>query len=129
MSTAWVECWKCDECGHRWIKTEVWPEQCPKRPCRSRNWNKLGLMSQASAPATNKPVAPAPLDKPAVPVVKMNPAMERFMQGVKITEPEPFEVVRTPCPKVGYDHPDGEGRRCRLDRGHKGNCAPGEKVD
>lgn len=42
MSTAWVECWKCDECGHRWIKTEKWPEQCASSKCRKRSWNKMG---------------------------------------------------------------------------------------
>lgn len=32
------------------------------------------------------------------------------------------------CPKVGYNEIDGESYRCRLAKGHKGNCAPGEHV-
>lgn len=50
MATAWVECWKCEACGHRWIKGELYPSQCGK--CRSRRWNAKGEISQADIPPT-----------------------------------------------------------------------------
>ena len=48
MGTAWVECWKCDACGHRWIKGELYPLQCGK--CRSRKWNDDGRSSKRPEP-------------------------------------------------------------------------------
>jgi len=33
------------------------------------------------------------------------------------------------CPKIGFNETDGERYRCRLEKGHKGKCAPGERVD
>ena len=31
---------QCDLCGYRWISVAVdLPENCPKRECRSREWN------------------------------------------------------------------------------------------
>lgn len=91
MATVYVECWKCDQCAHRWIKTEVWPDQCGK--CRSRKWN-------ASAP---KPAA-VPVAKPVVPdkpAVKMNDAMAAFMSKqpvvAPVSAPEQVEDDRPPC--------------------------------
>lgn len=42
MSSCFVDCWKCDDCGFRWIKTEAWPERCASSKCRSRKWNQKG---------------------------------------------------------------------------------------
>ena len=53
MGTAWVECWKCDACGHRWIKGELYPAQCSK--CRSRKWdNERGAASSGRTPAPER---------------------------------------------------------------------------
>lgn len=77
---------------------------------------------------------------------KMNPAMEKFMSlgaadtaqnGEGMLQPSGGSALdayresapANPCPRIGYDHPDGQGRRCRLVKGHKGNCSPGDKVD
>ena len=51
MSTVWVECWKCDECGYRWIKGEVWPERCPSRKCRKRQWDHGGAVVASQSPS------------------------------------------------------------------------------
>ena len=40
MSSVFVDCWKCDECGHRWIKTGAIPTHCASSKCRKRSWNK-----------------------------------------------------------------------------------------
>lgn len=67
----------------------------------------------------------------ATPVVNGNAAMRAFMSklpAITPVEPEPPPLLR-PCPKIGWDHPDGDPRKCRLQAGHKGNCSPGEKVD
>jgi hypothetical protein len=39
MAIAWVECWKCELCGHRWIKTGDAPRLCSK--CKKTGWNML----------------------------------------------------------------------------------------
>lgn len=52
MATVWVECWKCEACEHRWIKTELWPAQCSK--CRSRKWNNLAGGSSTSEQHTDR---------------------------------------------------------------------------
>lgn len=49
MTTAYVECWKCDECGFRWIKSETWPERCASSKCRSRRWNNGDNNTSASS--------------------------------------------------------------------------------
>lgn len=138
MSTAWVECWKCDECHFRWIKTEVWPERCPSRGCRKRSWNKLG----AAVPASNGELAPQPSSGAAIAAqpdaalakissiqpVKMNPAMAKFMDQVRTEVPiEELMQPLNPCPHKEWAE-DGEQYRCRLQAGHKGKCMPGERV-
>lgn len=40
MAIVWVECWKCELCGHRWIKTGDAPRLCSK--CKKTGWNKNG---------------------------------------------------------------------------------------
>lgn len=60
-----------------------------------------------------------------------NAAMQAFLAKLPANtpiEPEQPPLLR-PCPKIGWDHPDGDPRKCRLQAGHKGNCSPGEKVD
>src|SRR5271170_7185469 len=57
MGTAWVECWKCDECTHRWIKTEIYPSHCASSKCRSRKWDKGGTNEVRDDNHSNKQVA------------------------------------------------------------------------
>jgi hypothetical protein len=41
MSVIWRAVCHCDMCGHEWIREgETMPDRCPKRTCRSRQWNK-----------------------------------------------------------------------------------------
>lgn len=138
MSTAWVECWKCDVCGFRWIKGETWPERCASSKCRKRNWNtKQGIsIKPPDADQTHNggPYSSISATELAswgkAPVVKGNDAMQAFLAklpAITPIEPEQPPLMR-PCPKVGYNDIDGESYRCRLSAGHKGNCAPGERV-
>ena len=101
MSTAWVECWKCDECGFRWIKTEVWPERCASSKCRKRSWNKSGSgerQTQESAPVdkTTAHSSNVRVSNPASPTKpKVNPAMAQFLTTHPIHHPEPIEETIT----------------------------------
>lgn len=141
MSTAWVECWKCDVCGFRWIKGEIWPERCASSKCRKRNWNtKEGVLikppdaDQTHIGGPHSSISAVELASwgklAATPVVNGNAAMQAFMPKLPANTPiEPEQPLLRPCPKIGWDHPDGDPRKCRLTAGHKGNCSPGEKVD
>jgi hypothetical protein len=113
MGTAWVECWKCDECGHRWIKGEIWPTHCASGKCRKRSWNKGGAVVQSQSPSgtenfsqdgstANRPLRDGTMDvtreckssegsfdaitvsTPPYSSVKMNPSMERFLGSIPI---------------------------------------------
>lgn len=53
MATVFVECWKCEQCNHRWIKGELWPTQCAK--CRSRRWNGTGQEANRGRDARHTP--------------------------------------------------------------------------
>lgn len=112
MSTAWVECWKCDECGWRWIKTETWPERCPSRGCRKRSWNHnsgdgarqthqtAGADKGLGQPSVVQVSNPAPPTISSIQPVKMNPAMAKFMDQVRIEVP--IEELAQPVPEVRY---------------------------
>jgi len=52
MSTAWVECWKCDDCGFRWIKGEIYPERCASSKCRKRSFNNTGSGEESQTQQT-----------------------------------------------------------------------------
>lgn len=121
MSTIWVECWKCDECGHRWIKTELWPERCASSKCRKRSWNKnqvaAALVRQEPKEAPRPQAAPPP---PAA-AAQMNDAMARFMAklpAAPIVEAEAQEE-RSMCSYREYDPETGETYACGL-REHPG---------
>src|SRR5262249_40608065 len=108
MGSAFVDCWKCDECGHRWIKGENYPTHCASGKCRKRSWDsKSGIkvyerkQDALPSPIIPKPAYPGPLSS-----VKMNPAMERFMAK----QPPPFSdrMESTPersiCKYKEYDY-------------------------
>jgi hypothetical protein len=65
MATAWVECWKCDLCGHRWIKSQgaVAPRLCSK--CKRTNWNTESA-AVSEARLADAPAVVHPTIKPAV---------------------------------------------------------------
>lgn len=78
----------------------------------------------------NMPAGRTQMAQP-MPTVKGNDAMQAFLAklpAITPIEPEQTPLMR-PCPKIGWDHPDGEPRKCRLQAGHKGNCSPGERMD
>lgn len=47
-----------------------------------------------------------------------------FLDDADVQLPE----ARALCPKVGFNETDGESYRCKLARGHRGNCQPGEQI-
>lgn len=93
MSTVWVKCWKCDECGHRWIKTELWPAQCASSKCRKRSWNKFQV---AAAPVRREPKdvprPKAPPPPPAAPIVEAEAQEERLMCSYREYDPDTGET-------------------------------------
>lgn len=77
---------------------------------------------------------PSPRSKSVGPTIKMpkvlSPAMENFVaQQAGFSSLPEIEPVTRPCMKVGFNEMDGERYRCKLEFGHRSNCAPGEKVD
>lgn len=135
MATAFVECWKCDVCGFRWIKTETWPERCPSRKCRTRQWNQsAGASGAVVATKLPSPVR-TPIATTAVEPVKlatkMNDAMANFLKAARPVIPEVSvaeeAVALEVCRHTEWAE-DGEQYRCRLVAGHKGKCVPGERV-
>ena len=145
MGSAFVDCWKCDVCGWRWIKGEIWPSHCPSKKCRSRKWNSLSAGASDAVVATRLEV-PAPIPTQTIapevvsPPMKMNDAMANFLKAARLSTPaaSPMPVPESSsfledtqpaslCPHEEWA-PDGEQYRCRLVAGHKGKCVPGEKV-
>jgi hypothetical protein len=51
MSLVMVRAWRCRACHHVWIAEDSAgpPARCPKRPCRSRTWNRDQLATQLPA--------------------------------------------------------------------------------
>jgi hypothetical protein len=121
MGTAWVECWKCDECGHRWIKGDTWPSHCASSKCRKRTWNKLGAGLGSTTVARGNTV----LDrdnkqeglKPRLPSTtppRMNDAMATFLSGLRGKESPDTVESRTMCGYREYDQESGETMGCGL---------------
>lgn len=100
MSTAWVECWKCDPCGHRWIKGDLYPAQCAK--CRSRKWDK-------PEQGTVKVRKPDPM--PESPKTSME--VLRAICAGKAPEDTISTLVEM-CSYTEYDMESGETYGCRL---------------
>lgn len=127
MSTAWVECWKCDECGFRWIKTEVWPERCASSKCRKRSWNKdaipTGLLAGQMKTFTITAV-PAKLDMAELRAIAAGKPI--VLPPHVVDEFERFSAIPL-CPHKEWAE-DGEQYRCRLIAGHKGKCLLGERI-
>jgi len=126
MGTAWVECWKCDVCGHRWIKTELWPSHCASSRCRSRRWN--GGQVQ---PVKSEPVSVPESAVPVGEVISPRPSMAD-LRAIAAGNIAPVAVVdqvdSAPCPHVEWLEQEGESYACRLPAGHKGDCARGERI-
>ena len=126
MGTAWVECWKCDVCGHRWIKTELWPSHCASSRCRSRRWN--GGQVQPVKPESVTVPAVAPVGE-VLPPVKVDREALRAICAGNIAPVSVVDLVDSaPCPHVEWLEQEGESYACRLSAGHKGKCARGERV-
>ena len=127
MATVWVECWKCEGCGHRWIKGELYPAQCAK--CRSRKWDAKGNAQVASADykltvGESRPVihdggvsqytrTDGVANFAGLERSKMNPAMATLLAKVPAVAPEPI-MEREPCAYTEYDGETGETYRCGL---------------
>ena len=129
MSTAFVECWKCDLCGFRWIKTEIWPERCASSKCRSRRWNgsqvqpvkaKPAILPTASLPArTDNPIQFFKINPPVDATKPNMEALRNICAGnVKTVAPEPDVSVERPMCCIEWWE-DGEHYVCLMDKGHK----------
>ena len=143
MGSAFVDCWKCDVCGHRWIKTEIVPTHCPSKLCRSRKYDQNPRASAPPAAAPPPRPSPPPADAPyqlspgirarrdqilSAPPPKMNDAMARFMAASPtIASETPADDPVALCGHKEWAE-DGEQYRCRLAAGHKGKCQPGQRV-
>lgn len=133
MSTAWVECWKCDECGFRWIKGETWPERCASSKCRKRSWNKSANNVKAQEPSlpptvtiTTMPSAhpvTAPVAHKLDPA-KMNPLMAALLSKPPvIAASEPIAIVEfVRCDKKEWSEEDASMLQCTLAIRHRGDC-------
>lgn len=142
MGTVWVECWKCDVCGHRWIKGELWPEQCGSSKCRSRRWNasakSASAVEQAQASAVEREaerpaVASEPLpvaDVSALPVVDRLAVARAAVAAVgsPVGVVLPPVAVGEPCPYTEPDYETGFVYACGMDLEHKGKHTRGVKV-
>ena len=121
MGTAWVECWKCDECGFRWIKTEVFPERCPSRKCRSRKWNVSDQPTVMRHYVRSQPVQaePQPIkDDPIPPKTSMN-ALRAICAGKFPPDSvEPTVSAEIPICRFQWWE-DGTAYECLMDKGHK----------
>jgi hypothetical protein len=124
MGTAWVECWKCDVCGHRWIKGELYPEQCAK--CRSRKWNSkeqstvmrryVRKQPESSSDLVERaPLAQGEGTSGSIPLTSSKPSMDALRaicagNVPTIPDPEPIE-----SPMCSYrEWVDGEQYACGL---------------
>lgn len=125
MSTIWVECWKCDECGFRWIKDEVWPDRCKSSACRSRKWNSAAKL--AGEPAAVSAVASEAVTIEPVVADEMSvsrPSLADLRAVVAALEQRPAPAValpimsstpvRTICGFKAYNDIDGEDYTCGL---------------
>ena len=150
MSTAWVECWKCDECGFRWIKTEIYPERCASSKCRKRSWDKnantvLPVQPNAVAgfvPGSNRllqlnaVIGAVPPPSPKIDIESLLDICEG-----KLPEKSKSPIFSTPenkqpmfssgfqlCPYTEYVQESGETYTCGLMEGHKGKHARGARL-
>lgn len=120
MAACFVECWKCEVCGHRWIKTETWPETCARKACRSRKWNKTGGVAQPDrAPAVGLGEAgsiPAPQIKTNMDALRAICAgnVETQLQAMRHRDVEPLPDPLKICEYTEYDQDTGETYVCRL---------------
>lgn len=142
MATVFLECWKCDQCGHRWIKGELWPAQCAK--CRSRRWNadldkeisrgdvalghpdgqrtRLGDpdagglgkrdATRAVEQSPDTLLCNPPRAKPDIEALR---AICRGDTGIVRIDPEVYEIPI--CGEKWWE--DGERYECLMDKGHK----------
>ena len=103
MATVWVECWKCELCGHRWIKVPGRePSHCSK--CKRRGWH---TRDNAPEQPIQSPADPAPV------------GIESLRQVIAAIErkPEPDSVPEPECEQCGYTEyvgELGETMRCGL---------------
>ena len=148
MSIVWVECWKCDECGFRWIRGEIWPDRCASSKCRKRSWNKLAKQSVGAVDPLQvghggtlavEPVAlPDVEDEPVADVSALSLADKKAVALAAIAsagKPKPLTpgpsqpaYSREPCPYTEPDLESGDVFGCSLTLGHKGRHARGAKV-
>jgi DNA replicative helicase MCM subunit Mcm2 (Cdc46/Mcm family) len=72
---------QCDQCGHEWLREgDNFPQQCPKRSCRSRQWN----ANESKPVQPNKPASNAPQVKPG-------PKKQTISAPIRETHYEPLD--------------------------------------
>jgi len=113
MACITIEAWKCDLCGHVWLKQAgVTPKQCAK--CRTRIWNSDSDGEKAAQMIIEK--------KPETP--RAIPLIERVRQ-IEAREIESEEPI---CEYTEYVSDIGETYRCKLPLGHRSNHRMGSQI-
>ena len=110
MGISWVECWKCDACGHRWIKAEGIPAQCASSKCRSRKWNAKTAEPGTYGAIERKPVEPTINQTPNFGVAKV----AREIPDVVLSMSLDGDSSLVMCSYTEYDGESGETYRCGL---------------
>ena len=85
--------WHCDECDYEWLRTEIYPERCPSKQCRSRKWDK----HRQAAPKTST-------SEETLPETKLEPKL--LIEAPKATR---SVSVESPCGIPGHVGVDGKG--------------------
>lgn len=107
MAVAWVECWKCELCGHRWIRTPGTPppRQCSK--CKRVGWHTV----ETSSDEQNSPDFTPVSDNAGRPDIA---ALRAICAGHTTPEPDAGEATERMCTYTEYDTDTGETHRCSL---------------
>lgn len=92
MGSAFIDCWKCDVCGFRWIKGEIWPTHCASKKCRSRKWNSLSVgVNDAVVDTKSESLTPVQVRTTALGIAKqpmnMNDDTESFPRTARVSIP------------------------------------------
>lgn len=138
MSKLWVECWKCDECGFRWIKSDILPERCASSKCRKRSWNKsdaptvmrryvrkspdlveIAPLAQGEGAGGSIPLTDSKINMDALRDIaagRLTRAQTMFSDSIAPYKP-PYVADVPTCSKTWWE--DGNQYECLMDKGHR----------
>ena len=135
MAITWLECWRCELCGHRWIRV---PDSDPPRlcaKCKRTKWHTKTADNQEQQSVV--PATPARTIEPesqqdiisrlrAQTDAIMHRDSPRLTDYVDIPEPEPVKM----CSHREWDSELGEWYGCSLpEHSRKTKCQRGQQVD